>query len=402
MNTTKALLIAALAALVGLPACGDLQNNTINVDLVGYTPDGSLVMFTRAGIEIYDGVLQRRINHISLEALAVPPYPLFNYFGYSLSPDGTAAAVLYYGTPDDALPVNTKVAIYSIPDGRLLNLFELDDKPPPYTQGITMAFSLSPRGKLFYVAESILSETDSGVTGTPQSRLFDTATGALSWSKDGWWIQPVWSADGGTLFGAKLGNTDYIASSLDALDASSGMPTWTIDMTGTMPSFQNLSALALVGNGTLLTGVAYSPPTLVPCGGPDAGPGDCSPIYPIVSASDGASVGQLPALPHTTFTELINTGFNNFVCNATDTCAARLSDFTSNQVFYLRVFKTDGTELQRIPIGPGGASGEAAMAISPDGQFVATAADYAQGGVKVFSVADGKVVGSRSFPVDTF
>jgi hypothetical protein len=43
------------------------------------------------------------------------------------------------------------------------------------------------------------------------------------------------------------------------------------------------------------------------------------------------------------------------------------------------------------------------MAVSPDGKFV-TMADNAgeQGGVTVYRVDDGSVVGSRTFPTDTF
>src|SRR5215510_14821803 len=127
--TTMPLAIAALAAALGVsPACGDLKNNAVPIDLVSYRPDGSLVMFTQAGIYVFDGRLQTQISQISLNAVAVPPS--IGLFNYSLSVDGTVAAVSYNGNSTistGASAMNTRIGIYRIPGGVLLNTFELPD-----------------------------------------------------------------------------------------------------------------------------------------------------------------------------------------------------------------------------------------------------------------------------------
>ena len=88
------LVIAALAAAVGaLGACGTPKQPTVPVQQVAYRPDGSLVLLTRAGIYVYDGLLRTEIKHISLDALGVPPSNYVGWsYGFSLSADGTTAA----------------------------------------------------------------------------------------------------------------------------------------------------------------------------------------------------------------------------------------------------------------------------------------------------------------------
>jgi hypothetical protein len=59
----------------------------------------------------------------------------------------------------------------------------------------------------------------------------------------------------------------------------------------------------------------------------------------------------------------------------------------------VRVYKTDGTELQEVP--PQGDDGQGSMAISPDGQFITIApVSGLPGAVKVYRIADGAIVGS--------
>ena len=377
-RTTIPLAIAALAAATvgALPACGDLKNNTIPIDLISYRPDGSLVLFTTAGISVYDGSLRNEINHIPLDALAVPPF--IGGFTYMLSADGSVAAVAY-----GEAGMNGRVALYRIPEGDLLKTFELADEP-----GYDM--SLSPDGKLlcaFYGGNNF------------EVRMVDAVSGTQLWTSPVAGHFPVWSSDGTTLF---VTNGDPLARadehhSLDALDANTGAVKWSTDL-----HTANISGLALVGNGTSLTG-----PALGPYPGPCDLPGDCPPFYPFWSSADGTLTRQLPGVPRTTNVGSNPRGFAGFACNATDTCAFRMAEFTlvptdpDWQTSFVRLYKTDGTELGRLPMVPDAASSNGSMAISPDGKFITIADDF-HGGAKVFSVDDGTIVASRTFPTETF
>jgi hypothetical protein len=131
-------------------------------------------------------------------------------------------------------------------------------------------------------------------------------------------------------------------------------------------------------------------------------------VFPFWSAADGTLTGQLPGLPQTELTGSNPRGFAGFACNATDTCAVRMSEFTLPpgpdwQTSFVRLYKTDGTELARLPMDPAAASGQGSMTISPDGRFIAIADDWgSQGGAKVFSTEDGAIVASRTFSTQTF
>jgi hypothetical protein len=384
---TRPIAIAALAVIVGaLPGCGDLKKNTIPVDQVSYRPDGSLVLFTTTGIDVYDGGLLTQMSHVPLDALAVPPF--IGEFRYDLSADGNVAAVAYVPNPsisDAAAGMNSRIALYRIPDGELLSMFELPDAPALSYGHAIFVFALSPDAKLLYVTTT---------TEVFKTWMVDTATGEPVWTTDD--APPVlalWSADGTTLFTLRSGLPN---STMDALDAGTDATKWSTDFDGTY-----VNVLALVENGTVLTGPAVEPSS-VPC---DL-PGDCPPDYPLWSSADGSLTARQPPVPNTMFTALFPSVSGTYACNATDTCAAHLDQFSVaangslQQSTFVRVYRTDGSELQRLPPRP---SIPNSMAVSPDGKFV-TMADNAgeQGGVTVYRVDDGSVVGSRTFPTDTF
>jgi DNA-binding beta-propeller fold protein YncE len=384
---TMPLVMAALAGAMGAPSgCGDLKNNTVHIQLVSYRPDGSLVLCSSAGIYVYDASLRTQVRHIPLDALATPPFDDDGEFWFTVSADGSVAAASYSRLNEGA---NSRIATYRIPEGDLLNIFETGAPLPPSYRNTVYDMVLSPDGKLLYV------------TNGADILVFDTVSSAQLWTTDrlGHTLA-AWSSDGATLFatqGDVTGGPDN-PFSLDALDARTGAIKWSTDL-----HHEGITGVALVGDGGSLTGPAYDP-SAEPCD-PIL---SCPPFFAFFSSADGTLTGELPGLPQTTLTGSNPRGFAGFACNATDTCAVRMSEFTlppgpNWQTSFVRLYKTDGTELQRLPMDPAGASSQGSMTISPDGKFVAIADDWGtQGGAKVFSTDDGTIVAAHTFPTETF
>jgi hypothetical protein len=376
----------ALAAIVGaLPACWYPQSETVPVDEVAYRPDGSLVLFTVAGIYVYDGLLRTELNHIPLDALAFPPLNRANGgnaggLGYSLSADGNTAAVSYF--PYESAG-NARAAVYRIPDGELLSTFEIVD-PASSLRAQVLDLALSPDGRLLGAL---------AVSGRSKMVMLEAATGAPLWSHDvsRYAISPVWSPDGTTVFAKEDPIVDGADRTLDALDAGTGTLKWQ-----TILGASDLMGLAVVGDGALLATAAWVRD--------DARTdlNDYPPTYPFWSAADGTLARELPGVPGAWLYAGSPTGGTCFTCNATDTCAAGLRDETqSPSPKYVRVFQPDGTVLQILQTEGEGAT--ASIAISPDGNFLTTAAEpWVNRGATVFSIADGSVVGARAFPTETF
>jgi hypothetical protein len=369
---TRALAIAAAAASVGaLSGCGaQKHNDVLPVQNVSYTPDGSLVLFTALAIHVYRGGVET--SKIPMDAL--PAASGQRGYGFSLAAGGTAAAVAYSFWNNS---FNAGVAIYQIPDGTVLNTFELANAGT-VGAGTVGAVSLSPDGKLLYAQWPDVS------------KMLDTATGASLWTDTGGVYLPVWSADGTTLFstGAALSDTTHMTdNTLSARDAATGAVKWTVDLGTT-----SLVGLAVVGDGTLLAGTSEVPDD-TPCPPVSAGPA-CPPGFPLWSVADGTLAGQSSGEPQTS--PYASLHLSAFGCNATDTCATGIRDYRKpNNPEYARVYKTDGTVVAEVP-----AQGAApSVAVSPDGKLIAVASDvYSQDSAQVFSLPDGKLVESIDFP----
>jgi hypothetical protein len=390
--TAKRLAMAIVAVTAtALSACGDLQDNTVDVEQVGYTPDGSLVLFTPAGIAITDGTLQKSLNFISTSNLGGPA-SIATYW-YSLSADGTVAAVAYSPNPTVSSAgwgANTRVATYSIPDGTPLNRFDIPDAVlPPYGHGL-VNLALSPDGRRIYAATAA-----NGIS----ARMLDTTTGRLDYTMDGWWDYPVWSADGARLFGVDRDPESGQPITLGAVDSNLGSFKWGLPLYETATTTAlDISGLALVGDGTTLTAPATDL-SMAPC--PDGT--QCPLAFMSWSTYEGVQTGKVSSPPNTFLVGSNPHGGAGFACNATDTCAIRMSQFndSNQQLMFERIYKTDGTVLLDHPMGD--KDGQGSMAISPDGQFI-TIADTPglQGGVSVYNIMDGSLVGTRDFRTQTF
>ena len=350
---------------------GSSSGGTIPVDILAYRPDGSLVLFTEQAIHVFDGTLEHELSTIPLAFPTTPSDAMPLRMRFSLSGDGATAAVSY-SSFQDMKP--STIEIFGIPGGELLNRFDFPDVYSIETP------ALSPDGKLLYA-----------VSNAPT--MFDAATGAIVWTDTTQALRllPVWSPDGATLFTVEAQQS----RKLDALDARTGTLKWQTDLDSRPDTNSDaVLGLAVTGHGALLAGAA-EPPGFTPCN--DAG--DCS-FFPYWSTADGTPQARLPYVPDTGIYESTVDGLGAFACDATDTCVTGLRDFSRpNQPLHLRVYKSDGTVLANLPADGATPS----VAFSPDGQFIATAAEFGtHGGAKVFSVANGKVVGQVSFPIETF
>jgi Tol biopolymer transport system component len=301
---------------------------------------------------------------------------------YSLSADGTTAAISFSPWQLSPPPGNTRIAIYRVPDGSLLNMFELADMTSSGVDPYDLA--LSPDGTLL-----CLTEVGNGLD--VKVRMLDTATGTTLWTGNDRQNYPLWSPDGSTLFTVKNLLT-ATPPTLEAVDARTGALKWSTGLNGDSP--QNL---ALVGDGALLTAIVFAP-TNAPC----PNPGDCPPVFQFWSSADGTAAMQLPAVPQTSLYGTLPNGYANFTCTAGDTCAVGFNAWNGlEQSNFIHVYKTDGTVLRDLATPTGKAIED--MAISPNGKFITIANPYdLDGGATVYSIDDGTVVGSRIFSTDTF
>ena len=376
-------MAALAAALVVAPGCGERRDNTLGVDVAAYAPDGTLVLFTAAGIYLFDEELKTAGTRIPLDALGIGDaksyWDLSGSFRYSLSPDGTAAAVTY--TQYDS-GIKSKAAVYRIADGSLLNVFEIEDAGTPAQGHELLDLALGPRGALLYAFSQI--------GGDRQANMVDVATGQSLWARDVRMRLPVWS-DGSALFGYDYSGATTGDLHLQALEPATGNVLWNVSTNGLSDG-----GLAVVHGNTMLA----SPSTDGTACGPSNEPTSCPVVYPFWSTVDGALAKVLPTVPGTTLYGSSPNGFAAFTCSSNDVCAVGLADFNPDpERTLVRVYRTDGTALQTFytPKSVG------SLAVSPEGRLIAIVDDTVDlGGVSLYRTDTGVQIGSRTFRWDNF
>jgi len=351
------LVVVSLAGLV-LGSC-DLTDVSTSADNAGYAPDGTLAIYTPAGIKLYDSSLANEKRSILLDA-DPGGLPVDVPIAFDLAADGSVAAVGYSNTETH------DVAVFSMADGTRRATIDVDMPPPPGAMFPVQGVVISAHGNLVYIQ-------------APASGVFDVAAGTRLWGNDDahWLRSPRFSADETTLYGASDGK-------LNAFDARTGEVKFSVDAGG------SLMALALSPDGAALVSVRIA------CSEPSTIPGDCSAggmrvqSYAIWSAADGTLLGQLPAFPGTGAVADRSRG-GGLVCTAAGGGLCGVAANNGDQPLLL-VFRLDGTLVQSIP---GYVEG---FSFSPDGQMVAIAG----GSARVYRLDDGTLVGSRSYTYGVF
>jgi hypothetical protein len=367
--------MAALLSLVAAaPACGGGQPGQVVPATVAYTPDGTLVVQTNDGLFLFDPAPDAPLRgHIALDGL--PAFQQSNLYQYSLSADGTVAAVSYSSGTSTTTPI--KVVLYRVPTGEVLKKFEV-------SLGIQMqAIALSPHGDLVAVSW--------GTAGIGLA-MIDAATGAVIWMAASEEERTLagWSPDGATLYA--VGRTT-IGSVLEVYDARAGLK-WSRQYS------YLVVRMTATADGATLAGVARDYPCTSPC--PEQ--------YSSWSAADGTLLAQ-QAIP--SGVEAYGVGGNGaFTCSATDNvCAIQLLGSGTSSTYSIRVYRTDGTDVLTLGLGfepPPPTPPQmpltvaSSVALSPDGQFVALGAGMPVGlaghnGASVYRVSDGSLVVSHSF-----
>ncbi len=383
MTRTASAIAVLLAAAAAAPACLQRQHEAVPlpVETVAYAPDGTLFLFTAAGIYLYDEALQAVRRRILFEA---EPSPLTAYVPhrYSLSADGAIVAV---SSSPDAPGSKSRIAIFRVADGLQSNAFEIDDVSAPGTYRDVEDLALSPRGDLVY-AYSYIGGRD------PLTAVYDVATGRPLWIGEPFMREPVWAPDGSTLF--TIGGGPVEPMRLLAFDARTGELRWRRDL-----ALGDPEPIAVTADGAFLTGPA-GVATTTPC--PD--PGVCPPGYGFVATADGAqmSAKQIPPLPDSSLYGTSPNGMAAFNCSTTDDiCAVGLSDFSRDAARpFVMTYRSDGS----IPLIVWTNDLAGSMAMSPGARYLAVADELSSNvaGVAVFRIADGRLVSRRAFTWDTF
>jgi hypothetical protein len=153
------------------------------------------------------------------------------------------------------------------------------------------------------------------------------------------------------------------------------------DLKWSQPLSRALMRLALVGGGERLAAMANLPDCAV-------NGGTCQLLLPFWSGADGTLTAEVPVPP--TVSGLLGV----FACSATDeVCAVQLSDDFSMPP-WLQIYRPDGTIVATLSTGVA-----TAVALSPDGQFVAVSGGEGHD-VAVFRIADGTRVGAHVFTAE--
>jgi hypothetical protein len=354
---------ALLGMLAATPACRVGPKIDPSVDGVAYAPDGTLLAFTNAGIYLFDAQLAVERGRIPLEA--PPAFEGLNQYHYSLSADGTVAAVAFTSPASDLAPV--VLDLHRVATGKVVNRFEIATPPAGGISATLIDVALSPTGNLIAATPVI------GADG--HLLVIDAVTGAARTAARGQKTLPVWSRDGSTLY--VVGHTT-MGAVLEAYDAGAGLK-WAQQLVG------DVTRLDATADGATLAGVVREDPCT----------SACLSRYSLWSAADGSVISQqaLPAGSSPVGWPVGGVGDGEvFTCSATDVvCAIQLEDDSgATRTNSIRVYRSDGTDVATVPLG----DPVSAIALSPDGQLLAMSSPTR---VSVYRIADGAVVGERSF-----
>jgi len=344
-----------------LGGCGNLRDVYTPAQNAGYTPDGTLVIYTPAGIKLYDPTLAIEKRSILLDA--DPGGELVDVpIAFDLAADGKSAAVGFSNT------VAHDVEVFTMADGTRRSTIDVDMPPPPAGSFPVQGVAISAHGALVYVQG-------------PASGVYDVASQTRLWGRDDdhWLISPRFSADEATLYGID-------GQRLQAFDARTGEVKMDVDTAGT------LIALALSPDGATLVSIRVvcsdgSSSMYQPCADGSAPAQD----FALWSAADGTLVGELPPFPGTGAVGDRVTG-GGLGCTAAGggLCGVKASDGDQQ---LLLVFRLDGTLVRTFP-----GDSISGFAFSPDGALVAVAG----GSARVYRMDDGQLLHEQSYTYGLF
>ena len=340
--------------------CGNL--NDVNTALfVRYTPDGHLVVFAGDTIDVYTADLAKREIGLPVDR---PSAALSGYTDlFSLSDDGSAAAVIYPNTD------HTFADVFSL---STLTMTSIDLGPPPPGQYnyAPEDLALSPQGDLLFVMGGI----DGAYSNTG---MFNAFSGDRLWTGD-WAIMPIFSPDESTLYVSGNHGAD-----LQGLDSRTGAVTLDAPLLG------SLERLGMMPDASTLIGLTGFGPT--PCTVTDP----CGPAIELFSTADGSVAREFPLVANTELTGNEPLGLPVFRCStAAGLCVVGVVPYdpltrVASETSQVQVWSTNGTLVQSID------TPFADAAVSPDGQYVAVA--LGSGDAAVYRVSDGSLVRTHHY-----
>jgi hypothetical protein len=351
--------LALSASLLGaLPACGYLDEVVTSAEGVGYAPDGTLAVFTPAGITLYDAEMKSARKSIQLEKVAgTVDVPI----GFDLARNGTRAAVGYSNT------VKKDVVVYAIPGGDVVATIDVD-MPPTADSIPVQSVVMSPDGELVYV-------------DGPASGMFRVADGTRLWGVD--WPDEgprtvSFSSDGQTVFCVQHFSSPSRAV-VDARNAVTGAMAFRHEFAGTV------WGLTATADGTTVIALES-----YPC--PSDGSPNCEPAFVFRSTADGTLTKSIPHPAGLVPTRGWWVSSPLTCTRAGDLCASPATDPTTEKAFVL-VFKPEGTVVHQLDV-----MGAFDLAFSPDDELLAVAG----GDARVFRVADGKLLSRQTYTYGVF
>ena len=389
-------ILSLLALLVSFPACGDLTDVSASVVRTAYTPDGQLVVFTSAGIKVYDGDLAAEKTSMRVEGERVNWEP----GSASLSANGQVGS-LTYG--------DGQTLVYDISRGeRLVTII-----PEPATS--SLYGTLSPGGDLAFaygggVSVPMPPIDINGVIITTQDLpgvMYRTSDGSRLWAvqypdplpSDPYCIfgdlsnPPLFAPDGKTLYVPITGR-------LFSVDTATGVAQLLLN------AHACISGMTFLADGSLLVhrGVAGSAITFHTTGLPpaDEAQAESFAIYKL----DGTLVRELAAFDGYISNGSIWSSGTPIACSLDGVTCALVTfqgtgETASNgpewQGGVLLLWRLDGTLVYSMPWS--GDFPALNLAFSPDGSRLAVATHAA---ARVYSVADGAMLAERKYTNGVF